>query len=345
MNKDNIVALGIDQGIANMGYCVISVDRANKAQPVVISSGVLETNNTALMQNRIQYLFNELDGIIKKHPEICIMGTEALFVNSFKSGRNKSAAIVSTNMITGAILLLGARHNILVKQYTPGSVKKYITGAGDASKVSVEVAMDEVIQRNNIKIRADHQSDAIAIAWTSSMDVVENGLESLNAEALTPKPSKRSKRAKIVQTKEFLYHAYDVVKTNKRPEHIPYYLDKLGKNPLGIMEEQSITGRFKKGKIMITTQGESDQTVMVGVEVGKKCKAPTVVVSEGTWYCVELKNHDEKNINRAFCNLSRKLAKNSSYMAKPAGRIMEIISERVEGECSVQLYIEVVATA
>ena len=71
---------------------------------------------------------------------------------------------MTTNMITGVIMLLGAKHNKLVKQYTPGTVKKYITGAGDASKGTVEDNLAHIIKKSKVDIQADHQSDAIAIA-------------------------------------------------------------------------------------------------------------------------------------------------------------------------------------
>lgn len=161
----NIIALGIDQGIANMGYCILSLNKNNQHEPIILKSGIFKTDNSEPMQNRIKHLYDGLEELVENHPGINIIGTESLFVNGFKSGgRNKSAAIVNTNMITGAIMLLGAKNDILIKQYTPGAVKKYITGVGDATKMSVEESLKAIIDKNKVEIIADHQSDAIAIA-------------------------------------------------------------------------------------------------------------------------------------------------------------------------------------
>lgn len=50
---NKVIALGIDQGIANLGYCVIETRRDNKSEPIILKSGVLETTNSSLLQNRI----------------------------------------------------------------------------------------------------------------------------------------------------------------------------------------------------------------------------------------------------------------------------------------------------
>lgn len=130
-----------------------------------MESGVLTTEASSSMSERILYLYDQLEALMNRYPQISVIGTESLFVNSFKTGgRNKSASIVATNMVTGALFLLSARKQTVIKQYTPGSVKKYITGAGDASKTSVEDSLANTIKLNAIEIKANHQSDAIAIA-------------------------------------------------------------------------------------------------------------------------------------------------------------------------------------
>lgn len=51
--ENKVIALGIDQGIANLGYCIIETERNNKGEPRILKSGVLGTTNTELIQDRI----------------------------------------------------------------------------------------------------------------------------------------------------------------------------------------------------------------------------------------------------------------------------------------------------
>lgn len=343
--NNTVIALGIDQGIANLGYCVIETKQDNKSEPTILKSGVLETTNSNLLQDRIWYLYQQLDAVLSEYTDISIIGTESLFVNNFKNGgRNKSAAIVTTNMITGVIMLLGAKHNKLVKQYTPGTVKKYITGAGDASKGTVEDNLAHIINKSKVSIQADHQSDAIAIAWTSSMDVMDNGLDELTKSAICPKNSKKSQKPKFIRIKEFNLCPVSIYHSVKNPEHIPYYSNQLNENIKSAILEQAINGRFNKSLISVSTQTHNEFKIEIGYEVGKKYKGDYSIIGESNWLSCEYKGQEIKNLNRLFGNLNRKINKETKYKLKPDGRIVEILNNQEGNKVDIQILIEVEPT-
>lgn len=287
-------------------------------------------------------MHQELDAILTEFPEVSIIGTESLFVNNFKNGgRNKSAAIVTTNMITGVIMLLGAKHNKLVKQYTPGTVKKYITGAGDASKGTVEDNLAHIIDKSKVSIQADHQSDAIAIAWTSSMDVMDNGLNELIKTAMSPKSSKKNLKPKFIRIKEFSISPVSIYHSVKNPEHITHYSSQLNENVKNSVFAQAINGRFNKCLISVSTQSNNEFKTEVGYEVGKKYKGECVVIGESNWLSCEYKGQEIKNINRLFGNLNRKLNKDTKYKLKHDGRVIEVLNNRDGDKVDIQILIEV----
>lgn len=280
--------------------------------------------------------------MLSDYPETSIIGTESLFVNNFKNGgRNKSAAIVTTNMITGVIMLLGAKHKKLVKQYTPGTVKKYITGAGDASKGSVEENLSHIIQKSDVTIEADHQSDAIAIAWTSSMDVMDNGLNELTQNALVSKSSKKNQKPKFIHLKEFAFSPVAIWHSVKNAEHIPYYINQLCNETDSLIKSQAINGRFDKATIMISSQNDFETQIAIGYEVGKKCKQPQYLIASSDWVSCEYKNVEPKNINRLIGNMNRKINKSDKYRIKTDGKIIEVLLKYTGDLVDLRILIEV----
>lgn len=286
-------------------------------------------------------MYEQLSEVISEFPEISLISTESLFVNSFKTGgRNKSASIVATNMVTGAIFLLAAQRGIPVRQYTPGAVKKYIAGFGDASKGSVEGALSNIIMANSIDVGSDHQSDAIAISWTAAMEIAQHGLEYILESGTKKSVSKKSKRPRIIKTKEFVFKGVKVDKSKKKPEHILHYLEGADKERLREIKELSISGRFKGASILVYDNSESD-SVSIGYEVGKKHKANGEVIPETLWYCCEYVGIEEKSIQRYYGNLLRKLEKNTEFACVQGGRVVEVLSEINNGLITMMIGVEV----
>lgn len=208
-NNDPLYVLGIDQGLANLGYSIISnVPSLTFEHPLsekyqVIESGVFNTSANKALTERLKDIFNFLKGKLESYKCIAI-GCEKLFHNNTqKNGRNKSAAIVKTNMVTGLIYLLGGLFEIPVFEFVPGTVKKVITGKGNATKEEMINEIEKWLMIKFLK-KEEHRVDSIGIGVTTfpMYERYLNG-ELLEEEIKEEKKSKnKSKNSKIKKTVE-----------------------------------------------------------------------------------------------------------------------------------------------
>jgi crossover junction endodeoxyribonuclease RuvC len=165
--KESIIGIGIDQGIANCGFSIVKL---TGEEVIVLKSGIIETNSKLTLPQRMTLIYSLLIDLVEVYqPEI--IGCEKLFFNprqkaspDGKKGRNKSASIVLTNMATGVINLIAGKKQIVLQEFVPGTVKKYVAGNGRASKEEVIAAVNYLLRRDNVK---EHEADATAIAITA----------------------------------------------------------------------------------------------------------------------------------------------------------------------------------
>jgi len=193
LNK--ITAIGIDQGYANMGYCIVTFD-LNQNKYEILESGTKTTDSDLDMSKRLGFIYLFLKEILTKYPELNLVGCERLFHNkpmgksNFFQQRNKSASIMKTNMVTGVIYLVSGEFDLRVSDFPPTTIKKQLTGSGKANKEDVEKAVYEVAMNQGIEIKTDHEADAIAIGITTINEYIE-GL--LNQDEKKIKRRKRKK--------------------------------------------------------------------------------------------------------------------------------------------------------
>lgn len=162
--------LGIDQGIASLGYCILEI-KDNKKE--IIEYGQLSTYPDEFEDNiceRIRDIVTMLFDIVKefKPDRICC---EKLFYSAPRvGGRNKSASIVSTNIASGLIMYVCGVAEVRFVDYSPLSVKNKITGNGKADKSQVREAVIKMypeLTKEDTDFMTEHMIDAVAIATTS----------------------------------------------------------------------------------------------------------------------------------------------------------------------------------
>lgn len=170
-----VISLGIDQGIANVGFGLTTLDQ--EGEEIILHSGVFTTTTKHSEEKRLQLIYefiNELIGLYN----VKVIGLEKLFFNpAVKTekgkGRNKSAAIMRTQMVSGIIFLSASVHELPIADYTPGTVKKYVAGHGRASKDDVIKHITEIAERSGIKLKTNHEADAIGISLTALHKYIE----------------------------------------------------------------------------------------------------------------------------------------------------------------------------
>jgi crossover junction endodeoxyribonuclease RuvC len=141
--------LGIDPGLANLGWAVIDGD-------VIVDCGVIKTQSKMQNDARLLRLFEELENIVDKHNLFGgVMANERLPYGA----RMKSAS--SIGEVIGVLGLLCAFYQMRRFEYSPMSAKRQATGSGKATKEMVIETARTLGWKGAI---VEHSADAIAIA-------------------------------------------------------------------------------------------------------------------------------------------------------------------------------------
>jgi len=145
--------LGIDPGLASTGYGVIRVDGA---APALVAAGVIRTDGSAAVQDRLSELYRDVTSLLDEYrPQSVAM--ERLFVN-----RNLQTAS-SVARASGVILLAAAEQGAEVSEYTPSQVKIAVSGNGQAPKDQVAAMVGRILGISPPLEPAD-AADALAVA-------------------------------------------------------------------------------------------------------------------------------------------------------------------------------------
>lgn len=145
--------LGIDPGLAIVGWAVIDSDRGN-LYPVAY--GAITTPAHTDVESRLLTIKTDLETIIDKyHPDE--MAIEELFFNT-----NITTGITVAEA-RGVILCTAHAKGIRISEYTPLQVKQAVVGYGKAEKHQV-IAMVTSILKLKKAPKPDDTADAVAIA-------------------------------------------------------------------------------------------------------------------------------------------------------------------------------------
>jgi crossover junction endodeoxyribonuclease RuvC len=143
--------LGIDPGLRNMGWGVISVDGSRLSH---VANGVCESVGTDLGV-RLVSLFTQLQRILAIHAPVAA-AVEQTFVN--KDG----AGTLKLGQARGIAMLVPALAGIEVGEYAPNAIKKAVVGVGHADKA--QVAHMVRLQLPGVELAGPDAADALAIA-------------------------------------------------------------------------------------------------------------------------------------------------------------------------------------
>ncbi|EEI83595.1 crossover junction endodeoxyribonuclease RuvC [Anaerococcus tetradius] len=148
-----MIILGIDPGIAIMGYGIIEF-KENKVK--VLENGVVTTSSKTKTGRRLELLYDNLHQIIKefKPDEFAI---EELFFNS-----NVKTAI-TVGHARGVQVLCAQQNMLPIYEYTPLQIKQAITGYGRASKSQMQLTVTRLLNLKEMP-KPDDAADALSVA-------------------------------------------------------------------------------------------------------------------------------------------------------------------------------------
>lgn len=151
------IILGLDPGIADTGYGVISCE---KGKLLCLTYGSIKTEAKKDLSERLEILDIELKKLIKKYqPEV--VAVEQLFFN-----KNVKTALI-VGQARGVLLLRIKKSGLKILEFTPGQVKQAVAAYGRASKNQVQKMVKIILGLKSLP-QPDDAADALAVAICSS---------------------------------------------------------------------------------------------------------------------------------------------------------------------------------
>lgn len=151
------IIIGLDPGIADTGYGIISCE---KGKMTCLAYGSIKTSSKLSLIDRLEILDSELKKIINKYkPEVA--SVEQLFFN-----KNVKTALI-VGQARGVILLRIKKSKLKLLEFTPGQIKQSVCAYGQASKIQVQKMVKMILGLEEIP-QPDDAADALAAAICSS---------------------------------------------------------------------------------------------------------------------------------------------------------------------------------
>lgn len=156
--------LGIDPGVANLGWAVINYE-LSITNYELRDYGVVETSEKMEAGERLKIIYEKIESVIDDY-KIDRVAVESLFF-----ARNVKSAIKVAEVI-GVIKVCAAKKGVGVRLYTPLQVKMALTGFGRAEKFQVELMVKNLLGREET-INPSHAADAVAVGLTDIFTAAE----------------------------------------------------------------------------------------------------------------------------------------------------------------------------
>jgi crossover junction endodeoxyribonuclease RuvC len=154
MGKEASTILGIDPGVAQIGYGCIQVGEDDSIH--LIDYGVISTSPKTDHGCRLLKIFNEVTSVIARHKPDAIAIETVFYSRNLKSLVEVSEAI--------GVITLAARHfGLEIRKFTPLEVKSTIVHSGRAGKSQIQMMVKALLRMKEVP-KPNHAADALAIA-------------------------------------------------------------------------------------------------------------------------------------------------------------------------------------
>jgi len=145
--------LGLDPGLTRTGFGVV---RSSATGPVAVRVGVLATDPSRPMPQRLAELADDLDALIAEvAPDVVAL--ERVFV------RRDLTSAMAVARASGVAMVCAARAGLALHEYTPSQVKATVAGDGAADKAMVGAMVARRLGLAEVPRPAD-AADALAVA-------------------------------------------------------------------------------------------------------------------------------------------------------------------------------------
>ncbi|MBR7100012.1 MAG: crossover junction endodeoxyribonuclease RuvC [Clostridia bacterium] len=149
-----MIILGIDPGIATMGYGV--VEKLQNGNTVALDYGVVVTPKDESLPVRLAMLEEGLSRILNKYSPQEVAVEELFFTKNITTG-------IAVAQARGVILLTCTKQCGRLFEYTPMQIKQALTGYGRADKQQMQHVVASILRLKNLP-KPDDAADALAVA-------------------------------------------------------------------------------------------------------------------------------------------------------------------------------------
>ena len=150
-----MIILGIDPGLATLGYGVIEAVNDKRR---LIQYGTLTTPAGQPMPQRLRAIFQGMNQLMDIYQPDDVAFEELFFSKNITTGMAVSAA-------RGVALVAVVQRTDNLYEYTPMQIKQAVTGYGGADKHQVQQMVRMLLNMKEIA-RPDDAADALAVALT-----------------------------------------------------------------------------------------------------------------------------------------------------------------------------------
>ena len=150
-----MIILGIDPGLATLGYGVIEV---NNDKRKVIQYGTLNTPAGQPMPQRLLAISRGMNQLMDIYQPDEVAFEELFFSKNITTG-------MAVSMARGVALVAVVERTPNLYEYTPMQIKQAVTGYGGADKHQVQQMVKILLNMKEIA-KPDDAADALAVALT-----------------------------------------------------------------------------------------------------------------------------------------------------------------------------------
>ena len=148
-----MVILGLDPGIATVGFGIIQGEQGNFAS---LAYGAIRTEAGLPLSERLEIIYQDLNEMLEQFKPDAVAIEELFFNTNITTG-------ISVAHGRGVLLLACRQKGVPIHEYTPLQVKQSVVGYGRAEKKQVMEMVKRLLHLEKIP-RPDDAADALAIA-------------------------------------------------------------------------------------------------------------------------------------------------------------------------------------
>jgi len=148
-----MVILGIDPGVATIGFGVL---RSERGKNTLVQYGVITTPAGIPLSQRLVQISEDMEQLIRQFKPDEMAVEELFFSKNITTG-------IAVAHGRGVILLAAEKMGVPVFEYTPMQVKQAVVGYGAAQKRQVMLMTQRLLGMKEVP-KPDDAADALAIA-------------------------------------------------------------------------------------------------------------------------------------------------------------------------------------